>query len=149
MQLLRKLLSRKLLSMESASVALKGISSSKLSFGLRNVPVLLTLSSVHYLLRCYPSCLPSILEFSLTLRFSIDHDASDDSKPLIVKSEESSDTETGDLKEAKRAQSTNATTEFRATKIAKAANNKKVLAADSPLGRLDPKSEYEMEETGI
>jgi len=113
------------------------------------VPVLLILSSVLYLLRCYPSCLPSILEFALTLRFSIDHDASEDSEPLVVKSEESSGTETGDLKKAKRARSTNATAEFQATKIAKAVKNNKVLAAGIPLTRLDPKSEYEMEETGI
>ncbi len=83
------------------------------------------------------------------LRFSIDHEC-DDSEPRVVKSEESSDTETGDFKKAKRAVSTNATAESRATKTATAANNnKKILAAGVPLTRLDPESEYKMEEIGI
>lgn len=135
--------------MESASVELKGISPFRLFSVFSNVPVLVIFSSVPYFLRCYLSCLPFILAVSLTLRFSIDHNAFDDSEPLVVKSEDSSDTETGDLKKAKRARSTNATAELRASKIAQAANNNKTLAAGIQLRRLNPKSEYEMEETGI
>ncbi len=135
--------------MESASVELKGISPSRLFSVFSNVPVLVIFSPVPYFLRCYLSCLPIILAVSLTLRFSIGHNASDNSEPLVVKGEDSSDTETGDLKKAKRARSTNATAELRASKIAQAANNNKTLAAGIPLRRLDPKSGYEMEETGI
>lgn len=135
--------------MESASVEQKGINSSWLCFGLSNVLVWLVLSSVLYLLRCDPISLPSIFEVPLTLRFSIDHDASQDSESLVVKSEESSDTEVDDLKKAKRAQSTNSTTDFRAKKIAKAANNNTFRAAGIPPRRLDPEFEYGTEEKGI
>lgn len=64
----------------------------------------------------------------------------EDSKPSVVKSEDSSDTETGDFKKAKRA---------RPTKIAKAANNNKTLAAGIPLARYDPESEYGTEGKAI
>lgn len=66
-----------------------------------------------------------------------------------MKIEDSSDTETGDFKKAKKARSTNATAGFRAAKTVKDPNNHKARAGGIPPGRSDPESGYETEEKGI
>lgn len=125
--------------MESVNVELKGISQSLLFLKPSKAPILLMFSSVLCLLLHYFICLLSISEISLTLRFSIEQDY-EDSKPSVVKSENSSDTETGDFKKAKRA---------RPNKIAQAANNNKTHAAGIPFARHDPESEYGTEGKAI